>query len=39
MSRKEPAMIYLTTMLWPYILVAIAAGLVIGWFSAEKTET
>ncbi len=27
-------MLYLTFALWPYVLAALAAGVVIGWFTA-----
>lgn len=30
-------MIYLTFALWPYALLALAAGIVIGWFTANPT--
>lgn len=30
-------MIYLTFALWPYVLLALAAGIVIGWFTASPT--
>lgn len=28
-------MIYLTFALWPYLLAAVAAGLLIGWFTSD----
>ena len=32
-------MLYLTFALWPYALLALAAGIVIGWFTATPTTT
>ncbi len=29
-------MLYLISMLWPYLLVALAAGGVIGWFASDR---
>lgn len=31
-------MIYLTFALWPYVLLALVAGLAIGWFAFEPTD-
>ena len=31
-------MIYLSFTLWPYALLAVLAGLVIGWFTTENGE-
>lgn len=30
-------MIYLTMTLWPYVLLAMLAGAVIGWFTTGRT--
>lgn len=32
-------MIYLTFALWPYVLLALSAGLLIGWFTAGPGRT
>jgi hypothetical protein len=31
-------MFYLVTVLWPYVLVALLAGVVIGWFGSERND-
>jgi hypothetical protein len=31
-------MIYLTFALWPYAVLALAAGMVIGWFTTDRTD-
>ena len=31
-------MLYLAIMLWPYLLTAFAAGLVIGWFGSDRID-
>lgn len=31
-------MLYLVITLWPYLLIAFAAGLVIGWFGSDRIE-
>ncbi len=30
-------MIYLTFALWPYVLAALVLGVVIGWFTADRS--
>lgn len=30
-------MIYLTTQLWPYAVLALLAGAVVGWFTTEPS--
>ncbi len=32
-------MFYLLSAFWPYVLVAVAAGVVIGWFGSERNES
>lgn len=32
-------MLYLAIMLWPYLLIAFVAGLIIGWFGSDRIET
>jgi hypothetical protein len=32
-------MFYLLSVLWPYVLVAVATGIVIGWFGSERNES
>lgn len=31
-------MLYLVLTLWPYLLIAFVAGLVIGWFGSDRIE-
>lgn len=31
-------MLYLAIMLWPYLLIAFAAGFVIGWFGSDRID-
>ena len=31
-------MLYLAAMLWPYLMIAFIAGLVIGWFGSDRLE-
>lgn len=31
-------MLYLAIALWPYLLIAFVAGLVIGWFGSDRIE-
>lgn len=31
-------MLYLGLMLWPYLMIAFAAGLVIGWFGSDRID-
>ena len=35
---RETMMLYLAIMLWPYLLIAFAAGLVIGWFGSDRID-
>ena len=31
-------MLYLTFALWPYLLAALAVGVVIGWFTGDRSS-
>ena len=31
-------MLYLAIMLWPHLLIAFAAGIVIGWFGSDRID-
>lgn len=36
---KGKEMIYIAFSLWPYVILALAAGIVIGWFGSERNRS